>query len=272
MSETPETLRALEGLARWYVAMGADAAIDETPHDRFSASPPAPPAGAPARTVPTQAVPPASAPAVRRDGPPVAAETLVREAEASAAAAANLDDLAARLAALSGNGLPANLGRMVLAGGMPGSRVMLVAGAPEEDDIRQGAVFAGERGVLLDAMLRAIKLDRGSVYLANLMPWRPPGARPPTALELALCLPFARRHVALATPDILVCLGERAAQPLLGKADPLTRLRGRWLSYEGEARTVRALATFAPDYLLRQPLQKRRAWADLQMLAAALAE
>ena len=120
-------------------------------------------------------------------------------------------------------------------------------------------------------MLRAIGLDRGTAYLANLMPWRPPGARPPTPLELALCLPFARRHVALAAPEILVCLGERAAQPLLDKTESLTRLRGRWLTFEGEARTVRALATFSPDYLLSQPLQKRRAWADLQMLAAALA-
>ena len=266
MSETPETLRALEGLARWYVAMGVDAAVDEMPHDRFAA--PSAPRAAPAR-VAAPAQPPSQA--LRRDAPPASSEALVREAEASAAAAVDLADLAVRLAALAGNGLPANLGRMVLAGGTPGARVMLAAGAPEEDDIRQGAIFAGERGVLLDAMLRSIGLDRGGVYLANLMPWRPPGARPPTPLELSLCLPFARRHVALAAPEILVCLGERAAQPLLDKADPLTKLRGRWLTYEGEGSTVRALATFTPDYLLSQPLQKRRAWADLQMLAAALA-
>ncbi len=266
MIETSDAVRALEGLLRWYAAMGADAAVDEDPHDRFVLAPA--PTDAP-RAAPVLAASPALP--SRRDDAPSSAEALVREAQASAAAASDLADLAARLAALPGNGLPANLGRMVLAGGTPGARLMLVAGAPEEDDIRQGAVFAGERGRLLDAMLRAIGLGRAAVYLANLMPWRPPGARAPTPLELSLCLPFARRHVALVAPDILVCLGERAAQPLLGRGDPLSRLRGRWLSYEGEATTIRALATFTPDYLLSQPLQKRRAWADLQMLAAALA-
>ena len=268
MSETPETLRALEGLARWYVAMGADAAVDEAPHDRFDTLPPPPaPRQMPALPAPSSSL----APAPRRDGVPVSADEQVREAQAAAAAAGDLADLAARFAALSGSGLPANLGRMVLAAGTPGARVMLVAGAPEEDDVRQGSVFAGERGVLLDAMLRAIGLTRDSVYIINLMPWRPPGARALTPIELSLCLPFARRHVTLAAPEILVCLGERAAQPLLDRSEPLSRLRGRWLSFEGEGKTVRALATFTPDYLLSQPLQKRRAWADLQMLAAALA-
>ena len=269
MIETTETLQALEGLLRWYAAMGADATVDEVPHDRFVAAlaPAAPPQPQASVAVPASS----PAPAPRRDGPPASADALVREAQESAAAAIDLADLAARLAALSGNGLPANLGRMVLAGGKPGARVMLMAGAPEEDDIRQGSVFAGERGILLDAMLRAIGLDREIVYVANLMPWRPPGARALTPLELSLCLPFARRHVTLAAPEFLVCLGERAAQPLLDKSESLNRLRGRWMSYEGDGRTVRALATFTPDYLLSQPLQKRRAWADLQMLAAALA-
>ena len=268
MIETPETLRALDGLLRWYAAMGIDAAVDEAPHDRFVAPAPVPMSQSPAAAMPAPALSSSLVP--RRDGAPVSADALVREAQASAAAARDLADLAGRFAALSGNGLPANLGRMVLAGGTPGARIMLVAGAPEEDDVRQGAVFAGERGVLLDAMLRAIGLDRGKVYIANLMPWRPPGARALTPLELSLCQPFARRHVTLAAPEVLVCLGERAAQPLLERREPLSRLRGRWLSYEGEGKTVRAMATFTPDYLMSQPLQKRRAWADLQMLAAAL--
>ena len=265
--ETPESLRALEGLLRWYAAMGADALVDEVAHDRFVTPQPAPREGPSPRSMP-----PGRVEAPRGVAVPASADALAREAQASAAAARDLDDLAARLAALPGQGLPANLGRMVLAGGTPGARVMLVAGAPEEDDIRAGSAFAGERGALLDAMLRAIGLDRGSVYLANLIPWRPPGARAPTPLELSLCLPFARRHVALAAPEIVVCLGERAAQPLLGKSEPLSRLRGRWLTFEGEATTVPSLVTFSPDYLLLQPLQKRRAWADLQMIAAALAE
>ena len=262
-AETPESLRALEGLLRWYAAMGVDALVDEVAHDRFvTPQPAAPPRAAPTSVAAQHALAPSA---------PASADVLAREAQASAAAAQTLDDLAARLAALPGRGLPANLGRMVLAGGAPGARIMLIAGAPEEDDVRAGTVFAGERGVLLDAMLRAIGLDRSAVYLANLIPWRPPGARAPTPLELALCLPFARRHIALSAPALLVCLGERAVQPLLDRSEPLTKLRGRWLTYEGEASTLPTLATFSPDYLLLQPQQKRRAWADLQMLAAALA-
>lgn len=266
-AEPPETLRALESLLRWYEAMGADVPVDEAAHDRFL-----PPRREDAAAPPRVAVPhPASAGAPRRlDVAAGPIDATIEEAKVSAAAASDLDDLAARWAALPGCSLSASAARMVYAGGVCGARLMIIGGAPEADDERQGQAFAGQRGQLLDAMLRAVGLDRTRVYLANVIPWRPPGARAPTPLELALCLPFARRHIALADPQVILCLGERAAQPLLDSREPLSRLRGRWLTYEGDAKTVRALATFSPEYLLKQPLQKRRAWADLQMLAAAL--
>ncbi len=273
VADPPETRHALEALLRWYEAMGVDAAVDETSHDRFrfsQAAPPTPrdaqlPRDAPSQ--PSRSLPPRAG---TPDSVPSSAEALVREAQVLAAAAVDIEDLAARWATLPGCTLAASASRMVFAGGTAGSRLMIVGGAPEADDERQGEAFAGPRGQLLDAMLRAIGLDRGKVYLANVVPWRPPGARPPSPLELSLCLPFARRHIALAAPAVLLCLGERAAQPLLDSREPISRLRGRWLTYEGDATTVRSLVTFSPDYLLNQPLQKRRAWADLQLLATAL--
>lgn len=256
-------LDALESLLRWYAAMGVDAAIDEAPHDRFVV--PAPVQEKAARVAPAvdrQQVPaPAAAPA--------SADESVSQAAAFAIEAKTLDDLRARWSTLPGLGLTASA-RMILAGGAPGARLMLIGAAPNSDDERRGEIFAGAAGRLLDAMLRAIGLNRSSVYLANLVPWRPPGNRPPTPLELALCLPFARRHIVLAAPEIILCLGERAAQPLLGSGDPISKLRGRWLAYEGETATVKLLATFSLAYLLSQPLQKRRAWTDLQMLMAEL--
>ena len=252
---------ALEALLAWYAAMGVDAPINEAPRDHFAQ--PAMPATAEVRPS-VQGVPLKTAPV------PSSNEVLIAQAEALAAGAATLDDLAVRWAALPGCGLAATASRMIFAGGTPGSRLMLIAGAPDSDDERRGEAFSGAKGELLDAMLRAIGLDRSSVILGHIVPWRPPGNRPPTPLELALCLPFAKRHIALAAPAILVCLGERAAQPLLASSDPISRLRGRWISFEGDARTVRTLVTFSLDYLLKQPLQKRKAWIDLQMIEAAL--
>ena len=257
---------ALEALLRWYVAMGVDAPVDEAPHDRFAAAEPLPPA---LRV--RASLSPAGMPA-RADAAPASVDALVQQARHLAAAATDLADLEARWANLSGCSLPATASRMIFSGGTQDAPVMLIGGAPEADDERHGQAFAGPSGRLLDAMLQAIGLDRTNVYLANVIPWRPPGARPASPLELALCLPFARRHIALADPRVLVCLGERAAQPLLDSRESISRLRGRWLSYEGEVKTVKTLVMFSPAYLLKQPLQKRRAWADLRMLANELNE
>ena len=255
---------ALEGLLRWYAAMGVDSALDEAPHDRFVAPPPPPaPRVAPATAGASPA--PRLAPAAAQRP----AEALVAEAEALAAGAADLADLQARWAGVPGCTLAAS-SRMIPPLTPPGAVLMLVGGAPGEDDERAGTIFSGAPGRLLDAMLRAIGLARADVALAHVVPWRPPGGRLPSALELALCLPFARRQIALAAPQVLLCLGERAAQPLLATRDTVTRLRGRWLAHEGDAVAVKTLTTFAPEFLLKQSLMKRRAWADLLMLETEL--
>ena len=120
-------------------------------------------------------------------------------------------------------------------------------------------------------MMGAIGLDRSSVYIANVVPWRPPGNRTPTPQETATCLPFIRRQIELANPDILVCLGQPSTQTLLGTREGITRTRGRWFKFDTGTREIRAIATLHPAYLLRQPLQKRLAWRDFLAIKKALA-
>ena len=121
-------------------------------------------------------------------------------------------------------------------------------------------------------MLAAIGLDRTSVYIANVIPWRPPGNRTPTPQEAAVCQPFIERQIELADPDILVCLGGPSAQALLGITEGIMKSRGRWTEYDTGTRTIRAIATLHPAYLLRQPLQKRLAWRDFKAIRRALEE
>jgi uracil-DNA glycosylase len=103
------------------------------------------------------------------------------------------------------------------------------------------------------------------------VPWRPPGNRTPTPQEIAICLPFIRRQIELANPDLLVCLGGPATQTLLGTRDGIMRARGRWFPYAIGTRDIRALPTLHPAYLLRQPLQKRLAWRDFLAIKKVLA-
>ena len=147
---------------------------------------------------------------------------------------------------------------------------MLVGEAPGGEEDRVGKPFVGRSGQLLDRMLHAIGLDRTQVYIANIVPWRPPGNRTPTPQEAAICRPFIERQIALCNPDILVCLGGPATQELLGARDGILRTRGRWFDYDTGSRTIRALATLHPAYLLRQPTQKRLAWRDFRALRLAL--
>jgi DNA polymerase len=119
-------------------------------------------------------------------------------------------------------------------------------------------------------MLAAIGLDRGGVYIANVVPWRPPGNRTPTPQEVAICRPFIARQIELADPDFLLCLGGPAAQSLLGSKEGIMRLRGRWHDYDTGRRVVRAMPMLHPAYLLRTPAHKRFAWADLRALRKAL--
>lgn len=156
----------------------------------------------------------------------------------------------------------------VFSDGCAESSVMLVGEAPGAEEDRQGKPFVGRSGKLLDAMLAAIDLDRRSVYIANVVPWRPPGNRVPTPEEVALCLPILEKHVALVRPKVLLLLGNTASKALLRTKEGVTRLRGRVHSYQNPylSGPIQTIVTFHPAYLLRSPLQKREAWHDLLTL------
>ncbi len=191
-------------------------------------------------------------------------------AREAAKSAQNLDELRVLLEGFEGCMLRMTATRLVFADGNPRGRVMFVGEAPGRDEDIAGLPFVGRSGKLLDLMMQAIGLDRGQAYIANVVPWRPPGNRTPTPQETAICLPFIRRQIELADPDILVCLGQPATQTLLGTKEGITRTRGRWFRYDTGRREIRALATFHPAFLLRSPLQKRLAWRDFLALKKAL--
>jgi DNA polymerase len=270
----------MRALLAWYVDMGVDVALEEAPLDRL-ADVPAPP--------PREMAPPTpfdDAPRPERSLPPTPAmpRTIIqpatqpvaspdeseRAARATAAACATLEELRAALDAFESCGLRKTATQLVFADGTPGSRVMLVGEAPGRDEDIQGRPFVGRSGQLLDRMLAAIGLDRGSVYIANTVPWRPPGNRTPTPQETAACRPFIARQIELCDPDFLICLGAPSAAELLGNRQGILKFRGQWKTFDTGKRTIRAMATLHPAYLLRQPLQKRLAWRDFLMLKEAL--
>ncbi|MGL4444629.1 MAG: uracil-DNA glycosylase [Alsobacter sp.] len=256
----------MKALLAWYVEAGVDMAFDETPHDRFTPRPAEP--VAPIREA-ARPVAPARIALPSAVSPP-APEEAAADARQRAASARTLEELEALLRDFDGCALKATASRLVFADGTPGARVMLVGEAPGADEDREGRPFVGRSGQLLDRMLAAIDLTRRDVYVANVIPWRPPGNRTPTPQETAICLPFIRRQIELAKPDILVSLGGPSAQTLLEKKEGILKLRGQWQDFRTGDRVIRALPTLHPAYLLRQPLQKRLAWRDLQALKAAL--
>jgi uracil-DNA glycosylase len=188
-----------------------------------------------------------------------------------AASSPDLTTLRSNLERFEGCALKRTATQLVFADGAPGSRVMFVGEAPGGDEDRIGRPFVGRAGQLFDRMLNAIRLNREGVYIANVVPWRPPGNRTPTLQETQACLPFIKRQIELAAPEILVCLGASATQTLLGVREGITHVRGTWFTYSCEnVRSIRAIAMLHPAYLLRQPGHKRQAWSDMRALASEL--
>ncbi|THD43841.1 MAG: uracil-DNA glycosylase [Bradyrhizobium sp.] len=285
--QRPLSAAAAAEVLRWWAEAGVDLALDETAHDRFteSAAPPprhvprdaAAPEASRSRDADVRGLRPESAPPrVIESRTPVtvaAPDEAALSAREIAAGAKTLDELRAALERFDGCGLRATATQLVFADGAPGASVMLVGEAPGGDEDRIGRPFVGRAGQLLDRMLAAIELDRRQVYIANVVPWRPPGNRTPTPQETSVCLPFIRRQIALAAPRLLVCLGGSATQTLLGVKDGITRARGVWRDYVGDdGETIKALAMFHPAYLLRTPAAKRQAWRDLRELRRVLDE
>lgn len=284
MAPTLNDRDALADILAFHVEAGVDVALGEEPVDRFAesaaerssaasrmaaapsgeSSPHAPRAAAPS-PAPRQATP-----AIAGEAPPPPDLAAV-EAREAAASAPTLEALEALLEKFDGCPLKHTATRLVFADGNPQARLMLVGEAPGRDEDIEGKPFVGRSGKLLDRMLAAIGIDRTGCYIANVVPWRPPGNRTPTPQETAICLPFIRRQIELANPDVLVCLGGPSAQTLLGIRDGITKARGRWMEYDTGSRVIPALATFHPAYLLRSPLGKRMVWRDMLAIEARLA-
>ena len=238
-------------LLEWQIDLGADEAMSETPVNRYEVPEKAPPVVAkPAR----EPVPQAPA----RIDPAAVSENL-------AAQAGDLEALQAAIQSFDLCDLKRGARNTVFSDGNPQAKVMIIGEAPGADEDRQGKPFVGRAGQLLDQMLAAIDHGRDhadrAVYITNVMPWRPPNNREPTPEEIAMMLPFVRRHIELVNPDVLVLVGNVSCLAMLGEKG-ITKLRGTWREVAGRP----ALPMFHPAYLLRSPEKKRDAWHDLLML------
>jgi uracil-DNA glycosylase family 4 len=265
---TPDPVPTLKQLLAFYLEAGVDCALLEEPVNRLADPNPAAALAqtAPARPARTVAL---ATPAARRDSvlPPEAAIAAAREA---ARTAPSLDALRTLLENFDGCALKSTATRLVFADGNPQARIMFVGEAPGRDEDLQGLPFVGRSGQLLDRMIAAIGLDRSKAYIANVIPWRPPGNRTPTPQETQICLPFIQRQIELVNPDVLVTLGNPSTQTLLSTREGIMKTRGKWFDYDTGTRMIRAMATFHPAYLLRSPSYKRMSWQDLRAIARAL--
>src|ERR1043165_8430557 len=219
---TPERVKAARELLAFYAEAGVDALLGEAPVDRLAAAhteamPPADGLPEPARRLAAPPSPsrPETLPLATAAAAP-APDVAVMAAREAARSAATLSELRDMLGKFEGCALRATAKQLVFADGNPDARVMFVGEAPGREEDLEGLPFVGRSGKLLDLMLGTIGLDRGSAYIANIIPWRPPGNRTPTPQESQICLPFIRRQIELANPDVLVCLGGPASQAQLG--------------------------------------------------------
>ena len=244
------SLAALE----WQVELGVLDALEDAPVDRYAL---------------TDALRPDAArrPAPVDLPPPVVPADPVTLARQMAAAAQTLPDLHAAMSAYDHCEIKKGARNTVFADGNPAARVLILGEAPGRDEDIAGRPFVGAAGQLLDKMFAAIGLSRTSpdpataIYITNVMPWRPPGNRDPEPAEIAMMLPFVERHIELVDPQVIVVMGNTPCAALLGQRGIL-KLRGNWT--QGLGRPV--LPMTHPAYLLRSPLAKREAWADLLSL------
>lgn len=268
---------------QWHIDAGADEAIQDVPNDRTKASAELLQSlKAPVTAMPDKkpAVPSFLQPANTETGGDLLGTAQARVEAAKLAKSCNsLEELRAAIAGFDALAIRKTATNMVFADGNPKAPIMLIGEAPGADEDRQGLPFVGVSGQLLDKMFKAIGLARTeedpakSVYISNILNWRPPGNRTPSPAEIDISLPFIERHIALAAPKIIILCGGVAAKGLLGSGDSISKLRGRFHDYapiteaiSDNTSPIPALATYHPSYLLRTPSQKKLAWADLLML------
>ena len=276
---TPEGWHAALAALQWQLELGVTEVIGEAPFNGYDLADRAPwlpavqgqGAAVPARGGPPKAAEPYVPQISEAERAAQASDAAVAEAQARAAAAGTLEALREGMAGYDHCELKRGARNLVFADGQPGARVLVLGEAPGREEDMEGRPFVGAAGQLLDRMFAAIGLSRDNpdleraLYITNVIPWRPPGNRDPSPEEIAMMRPFVERHIALAAPEIVVLMGNVPCSAVLG-AKGILRLRGTWTTALG----LPVMPMAHPAYLLRNPVAKREAWADLLEIQAKL--
>ena len=278
------------GFLKWCIEIGDDELIGEVTVDRFGLNPREDNEMQKGATqerlgpaIRAQAGPDGAGAAVRLGGNRVASgrqpapdgrlETAVADASSAASGSGTLESLKQALSQYEHCELKGMAQNLVFSDGLPTALVMIIGEAPGADEDRLGRPFVGRAGRLLDRMFAEIDLSRKetsperSFYITNILPWRPPGNRNPNSDEIAMMLPFIRRHVRLAEPRLLVLMGNISCNAFLGQG-AITRRHGNWHDWQG----IPVMPMFHPAYLLRNPVAKGGAWIDLLKIRSFLVE
>ncbi|WP_068080817.1 uracil-DNA glycosylase [Polycladidibacter stylochi] len=289
-------LSAMEAYLEFLVSSGVDCCIDETPHDWFSepatnkttavVSTPAP---TPTPKVVRRAFKAEEAGHISADAKATAKAILQRQkqtvqqtqgsqspqiavlpdanavtsARDTAFKAHSLEELRQSMLEFEGCNLRLTASNLVFGDGPAHAPIMFVGEAPGKEEDLSGVPFVGRSGQLLNLILKRAGIAREQVYIANVVPWRPPGNRTPTPQETEICRPFIQRQIELVDPKVLIFLGAASASALTGSRDGIRKLRGKWLTYKAGAFERDAMAMYHPAYLLRSPAEKKLVWRDI---------
>ncbi|GJL86006.1 MAG: DNA polymerase [Micavibrio sp.] len=284
---------AYKAALEWYVDNGVDEALGDMSVDRTKITPPNVTSilhnlkpekeGSSTSSVMQELRGPS--PQAAQDQTPLGASDARAESVKLAQEASTLEELREAIAEFEGISLKKTATNLVFCDGNPKAPVMLIGEAPGADEDRLGKPFVGQSGQLLDKIFKCIGLDRAeedpakSIYISNILNWRPPGNRTPAPGEVEASLPFIERHIQLVQPKVLVFCGGVSAKALLGRTDGISRMRKLWHGYlpqtpelKSGSEIIPAIATYHPAYLLRTPSQKKAVWADMLMIQQKLKE
>lgn len=273
-----ETHVDLTAALQWHIDAGCDECVEDEPINRFELIDAAPGMAAPqqmqAQSNVTSSV--STSPGVSRgakvDPREINNNQQVRSAVMLAAQAKSIDDLRQVLDTFEGCILKKTATNLVLSDGPADAKLMLVGEAPGAEEDRQGLPFVGPSGQLINAILGSVGIAREEVMVSNTVFWRPPGNRTPTTQEAAVCKPFIERLIEIVDPKILICVGAPSAHTLLGETQGISRLRGKWFSFQTPnlSHPIDATALFHPTYLQTTPIKKRDVWNDIRMIKRKL--